>query len=87
MPPFSRDDSISTVVRRRYILGKQGLWPGRRWTGKEGTAEALRAVEAVQMDPVSVIAQSHHIVLWGRVSGYQAEYLDNVAYKECRFFD
>lgn len=56
-------DSISTTVRRRFILGRQGLWPGRRWAGKEGSAKALRYCEAVQVDPVSVIAQSHDIVL------------------------
>jgi uncharacterized protein YcaQ len=65
--------TISAAVRRRLILGKQGLWPGRRWSGKTGTAEALREVEAVQIDPVSVVAQSHDIVLWGRVNGFWPE--------------
>lgn len=80
-------DTISTTVRRRYILGKQGLWPGRHWAGKDGTADALRAVEAVQIDPVSVVAPSHDIVLWGRVHGYQPQYLDSHMYAERRFFD
>ena len=80
-------DSISPTVRRQYILGKQGLWPGRRWIGKEGTAEALRTAEDVQVDPVFITAQSHDIVLWGRVCGYQPEYLDSLLYAERRFFD
>lgn len=78
---------ISKTVFRRYILGKQGLWPGRRWTGKEGTAQALHAIQAVQVDPVSVIAPSHDIVLWGRIQGYQPADLDSLLYSERRFFD
>ena len=78
---------ISKAVRRRFILGRQGLWPGRRWTGKEGTAHALRYMEAVQVDPVSVITQSHDIVLWGRVSDYQPDLLTSLAYEERKFFD
>ena len=27
---------ISRQTARRFVLGKQGLWPGRRWAGKDG---------------------------------------------------
>jgi uncharacterized protein YcaQ len=79
--------TISQQTHRRFILGKQGLWPGRRWAGKEGTAQALCGIEAVQMDPVSVVAQSHDIVLWGRVLDYRPEYLQSVCYEDRQFFD
>jgi len=36
--------SISAQTARRFILGKQGLWPGRRWSGRAGTRHATRAV-------------------------------------------
>jgi len=72
---------------RRFILGKQGLWPGRRWQGKAGTAEAIRAVEAVQIDPITVIARSHEITLWGRVADYHPEYLDTLMHTDRLFFD
>ncbi|MEM7031658.1 MAG: crosslink repair DNA glycosylase YcaQ family protein [Chloroflexota bacterium] len=78
---------ISERVRRRFILGKQGLWPGRRWRGKDGTASALQAVEAIQVDPVSVIAPSHDLNLWGRVEAYQPQELHCLAYEERKFFD
>ncbi len=80
-------DQIDTNVYRRYILGKQGLWPGRRWAGLAGTEQALRAVEALQMDPVSVIARSHDIALWGRVRNYQPAFLDQILYQDRSFFD
>ncbi|NOK63733.1 MAG: winged helix-turn-helix domain-containing protein [Chloroflexi bacterium AL-W] len=79
--------SINTTIQRRFILGKQGLWPGRRWAGKEGTAEALRTVEAVQIDPVSIVASSPDIVLWGRVQDYTPSYLTKLLYTDRRFFD
>ena len=48
---------ISRQTARRFVLGRQGLWPGRRWKGKKGTAQALRVCEAVQLDPLQVVAR------------------------------
>lgn len=79
--------TIDKTVLRRFILGKQGLWPGRRWRGKDGAAAALRAMECLQMDPVSVIARSHDLVLWGRVAEYHPEHLFDLMYRERQFFD
>ncbi len=79
--------SISQLTARRFVLGRQGLWPGRRWSGKHGTASALRACEAVQLDPLVVVARSQDIVLHSRVLDYKPEYLYKVAYEERQFFD
>ncbi len=79
--------NISKTTYHRFILGRQGLWPGRRWRGKKGTAEAIRASEAVQMDPLVMVARSHDIVLHSRVLDYKPEYLDQLMYKERQFFD
>jgi uncharacterized protein YcaQ len=79
--------TISKKTARRFVLGRQGLWPGRRWEGLEGTAEALHMIEEVQMDPLTVVARSHDIVLWSRVSGYELAYLDSLLYEARQFFD
>jgi uncharacterized protein YcaQ len=84
---MNEPETISPTVYRRYILGKQGLWPGRRWAGRAGTDSALRSVEAVQVDPVSIVAPSRDIALWGRVDGYRPQDLDELMYSERRFFD
>jgi uncharacterized protein YcaQ len=84
-PPIAIN--ISNTIRRRFILGKQGLWPGRRWHGKQGLDEALRAVQGVQIDPVSILAQSHDLVLWGRVLDYKQEHLSTLMYTDRQFFD
>jgi uncharacterized protein YcaQ len=78
---------LSKTVSRRYILGRQGLWPGRRWAGLDGTAQALRYIESVQMDPLNVVARSHDLALWGRVLDYQPDHLDTLMYRERAFFD
>src|SRR5574339_289911 len=79
--------NISKQTARRYVLGKQGLWPGRRWKGKKGTAQAIRECEAVQLDPLNIFARSQDIVLHSRVLDYKPEYLYQVAYEDRGFFD
>ena len=79
--------TISNVTQRRFLLGKQGLYPGRRWRGREGVATAIRAGAVVQMDPLNVVARSHDIVLYGRVLDYQPEMLQSLLYDDHAFFD
>jgi uncharacterized protein YcaQ len=79
--------TISQATARRYVLGRQGLWPGRRWAGKNGTEEALRTIEAVQMDPLNVVARSHDIILWSRVIDYDPAHLQALLYHDRLFFD
>jgi len=78
---------ISPTLARRYLLGRQGLWPGRRWAGLRGTAKALHAIELLQLDPLTMVARSHDLVLHSRVSGYQPEFLDALLYQKREFFD
>ncbi|HNQ93888.1 MAG TPA: crosslink repair DNA glycosylase YcaQ family protein [Anaerolineales bacterium] len=79
--------NISKQTARRFVLGKQGLWPGRRWRGKKGTATAIRECEAVQLDPLIVIARSQDITLHSRVLDYKPDHLYQVAYKDREAFD
>ena len=79
--------TISRESAQRFILGKQGLWPGRRWKGRKGTAQAINTCEAVQLDPLNVVARSQDIVLHSRVLDYKPDYLQQVAYKDREFFD
>lgn len=79
--------SISRQARRRFLLGCQGLWPGRRAGGLDGTRRALHLAECVQVDPLSVVARSHDLVLHSRVLDYRPEYLDSLLYELREFFD
>lgn len=78
--------TIDPQTRARFILGKSGLWPGRRWQGKQGVAEAINGLEMLQIDPVMVIAQSHDLALWGRVQDYQPAHLNELLDIDREFF-
>jgi uncharacterized protein YcaQ len=79
--------TINIDTARRFILGKQGLWPGRRWRGIEGTEQAMRAMEYLQLDPLQIIARSHDIKLYSRVLDYKPSLWEDVAYQQRKFFD
>src|SRR5882757_4977077 len=79
--------TVSQRTRRRFVLGCQGLWPGRRATGLAGARQTLRRIEAVQVDPLNVAGRSHDLVLHARVADYRPEHLDALLYKKREFFD
>ncbi len=79
--------TININTARRFILGKQGLWPGRRWRGIKGTEQAMRAMEYLQLDPLQVIARSQDITLHSRVLDYIPEMWEKVTYQQRKFFD
>ncbi|HEX2698377.1 MAG TPA: crosslink repair DNA glycosylase YcaQ family protein [Anaerolineales bacterium] len=78
---------IDIEIARRFILGKQGLWPGRRWRGTKGTEQAMRAIEYLQLDPLQIIARSQDITLNSRVLDYKPGLWESPAYKKRMFFD
>jgi uncharacterized protein YcaQ len=79
--------TINSDIARRFILGKQGLWPGRRWRGVTGTEQAMRAMEYLQLDPLQIIARSHDIALHSRVLDYTPGLWEEVTYQQRKFFD
>jgi uncharacterized protein YcaQ len=79
--------TINIETARRFILGKQGLWPGRRWHGVQGTEQAMRTMEYLQLDPLQIIARSHDIKLHSRVLDYKPGLWEDVTYQQRQFFD
>src|SRR5205823_1382515 len=79
--------TITIETARRFILGKQGLWPGRRWRGIEGTEQAMRAMEYLQLDPLHILARSQDIQLHSRVLAYTPGMWEDLAYQQRKFFD
>lgn len=79
--------TIDINTAQRFILGKQGLWPGRRWRGSEGTAQAMREIEYLQLDPLQIIARSHDITLHSRVLDYTPGLWETPTYQGRQFFD
>ena len=79
--------TIDLDTARRFILGKQGLWPGRRWRGIKGTEKSMRAIEYLQLDPLQMIARSQDITLHSRVLDYTPGMWEKVTYGQRKFFD
>src|SRR5207248_11276603 len=79
--------TINRDIARRFILGKQGLWPGRRWRGRAGTEQAMRAMEYLQLDPLQILARSQDIALHSRVLDYAPGLWEELAYQQRQFFD
>ena len=79
--------TINLETARRFILGKQGLWPGRHWHGLKGAEQAMHAMEYLQLDPLQMIARSQDISLYSRVINYKPEMWEDATYKKRRFFD
>ena len=80
-------DSISQNTFRRFLLGSQGLWPGRRFQGLEGVETALRLIQGLQLDPLNVAARSQDIAMYGRVLDYEPRNLYQMAYERRQAFD
>lgn len=80
-------DSISNQTYRRFLLGSQGLWPGRRFSSLSGTESALRQMQALQLDPLVMVARSQDIAMYGRVLDYKPDLLYKMAYEKRKAFD
>ena len=80
-------DSISKQTYRRFLLGSQGLWPGRRYRGLSGAESALRQMQALQLDPLVMVARSQDIAMYGRVLDYKPDLLYKMAYEKRQAFD
>jgi uncharacterized protein YcaQ len=78
---------ISADTARRYVMGRGGLWPGRRWRGLDGTGDAMRAMEDLQLDPLVVVARAHDLALHSRVEGYAIDDWATLTYGRREFFE
>jgi hypothetical protein len=78
---------ISSDVAGRFLLGRQGLWPGRRWRDLRGTEQAMRAMEHLQLDPLQVIARAQDLALQSRVIDYHQDDWAKLTYEKRRFFE
>ncbi len=77
---------VSLDVVRRLAVTKQRLAGPRPHPDAEGIIEAVRDLGCVQIDPVSVVAPSHLLVLWSRLGRFDTAELDRLLWEERRLF-
>jgi uncharacterized protein YcaQ len=80
-------NSISKLTYRRFLLASQGLWPGPRFKGPLGAESALNAMQVLQLDPLTMVARSQDIAMYGRILDYKPAHLYKMAYEKRKAFD
>jgi len=76
---------VSKESARRFLILRQGFLEEKR--GRNGTLEAIKRLECVQMDPISVVHRNQHLVLHNRIVDYKPSYLDQLIYKDRLLFE
>lgn len=75
---------VSKEAARRFLILRQNFLQKR---GKCGTLEAIKQLECIQIDPISVIHPNQHLVLHDRVVDYKPSYLEELLYKDKLVFE
>jgi uncharacterized protein YcaQ len=83
--------TISSVAARRLAISVQLLEGSESAAGvapgPERLLDTVRATRCLQLDPISVVARSHQLVLWSRVGPYDREDLDILLWKDRSLFE
>jgi uncharacterized protein len=80
--------TLDPVLARRLILSRQRLaGPRPAAAGPEAVMGVAADLASLQLDPISVVARSHLLVLWSRLGGYARSDLDTVLWGERRLFE
>jgi len=70
--------TITPTTARRLAIIRQHLAGPRPPANKTGILEVFRDLGCVQIDPISVVAPSHFLVLWSRLGTYDPKDLDRL---------
>lgn len=79
--------SISQTTARRLAVVKQHLALERRPATSQGILDTVRDLGCLQLDPISVVARSHTLVVFSRVGPYDASHLSKLIYHERKLFE
>jgi uncharacterized protein YcaQ len=80
-----RQVDLATV--RRLNLALQGLTGSPPRSSPANVLDLVRRIRAVQLDPISVVARTQHLVLRSRLAGYRPEHLHRLAYRDRALFE
>jgi uncharacterized protein len=86
MPPALR--TLDPTLARRLVLSRQRLaGPPPLGPGPEAIMEVATDLASLQLDPISVVARSHQLVLWSRLGRYDLADLDGLLWRDRRLFE
>jgi uncharacterized protein YcaQ len=78
---------ISHTVARRLAIVAQGLAGLRPRADTEGIMDVIGRLGCLQLDPITIVARSHLLVLWSRLGPYDQGLLDLLLWQERRLFE
>ena len=73
---------LTTPQARQFILAKQGLLGGYRFSGKKGAYDYIQQAGCIQYDPVDVCGKNAELTLQSRVKGFQKSMLEELLYRD-----
>jgi len=84
---MSQPRIITPAVARRLAISRQRLAGSAPAPDRDGIMEVVRDIGCLQLDPISVVARSHQLVLWSRLGAYDLAELDALLWEERRLFE
>lgn len=87
MPPAPPALTLSQTHARRLALTRQHLSGSRPAATADGVRTVLRSLRYLQLDPVSVVAPSHELVLWSRLGAPARPHLNELWWQERWLFE
>jgi uncharacterized protein YcaQ len=78
---------VTLGTARRLAVTRQRLAGPTVTPDREGIMDVTRDLGCLQLDPISVVARSHLLVLWSRLGVYDRGELDALLWEERRLFE
>lgn len=79
--------TLTPALARRLAVTAQRLAGPRPPADPGGIHALVRALGCLQLDPISVVARSHLLVLFSRLGAYDTAHLDHLLWQERRLFE